>query len=72
MNLEETLISLGYTKEDANWIRNDYSLLRTKEENTAKYPTFNKEWTDPVSAQEFAQELINHTYHNRWKLPKMP
>ena len=36
------------------------------------HPTFNKEWTDPVSAQEFAQELINHTYHNGWKLPKMP
>ncbi len=36
------------------------------------HPTFDKKWTDPVNAQEFAQELIKHTYRNGWKLPDMP
>lgn len=36
------------------------------------HPTFDKTWTDPVNAQEFAAELINHTYRPGWKLPDMP
>ncbi len=36
---------------------------------TDGHPTFTKEWTDPVNAREFAQELIKHTYRNPWKLP---
>jgi hypothetical protein len=36
------------------------------------HPTFNKTWTDPVNANEFAAELINHTYRDGWKLPAMP
>lgn len=36
------------------------------------HPSFNKTWTDPVNAQAFAQELINHTYRDGWKLPAMP
>ena len=35
-------------------------------------PKFNKIWTDPVNAQEFAAELIKHTYKNGFKLPDMP
>lgn len=35
-------------------------------------PKFNKIWTDPINAQEFAAELINHTYRDGWKLPEMP
>ena len=36
------------------------------------HPTFNKEWTDPMSAVEFSQELIKHNYRDGWKLPDMP
>jgi predicted dehydrogenase len=36
------------------------------------HPTFNKEYTEPVSAVEFSQELIKHTYRDGWKLPDMP
>ena len=27
------------------------------------HPTFDKTWTDPVDANQFAEELIKHTYH---------
>ena len=36
------------------------------------HPTFDKTWTDPVNAREFAAELIKHTYRDGWKLPDMP
>lgn len=36
------------------------------------HPSFNKTWTDPVNAQQFANELIKHTYRDGWKLPAMP
>lgn len=36
------------------------------------HPTFNKLWTEPMSANKFAKELINHTYRDGWALPKMP
>jgi hypothetical protein len=36
------------------------------------HPTFDKKWTDEMSAQEFAAELINHTYREGWSLPDMP
>jgi hypothetical protein len=36
------------------------------------HPTFNKKWTDPMSAKAFAGELIKHTYRNGWSLPAMP
>ncbi|MCL1821823.1 MAG: Gfo/Idh/MocA family oxidoreductase [Prolixibacteraceae bacterium] len=36
------------------------------------HPTFDKTWTEPVSAQEFAKELIRHTYRQPWSLPNMP
>jgi hypothetical protein len=36
------------------------------------HPTFKKTWTDPVSAKEFAAELIKHTYRAPWSLPDMP
>ncbi len=35
-------------------------------------PKFNKIWTDPINAQNFANELIKHTYRQGWKLPDMP
>lgn len=36
------------------------------------HPTFNKTYTDPVPASEFAAELIKHTYRKPWSLPEMP
>lgn len=36
------------------------------------HPTFEKTWTDPVPAKEFAAELIKHTYRKPWSLPDMP
>ncbi|MBR8534451.1 Gfo/Idh/MocA family oxidoreductase [Carboxylicivirga sediminis] len=36
------------------------------------HPTFDKEWTEPVNANAFANELIKHTYRNGWTLPDMP
>ncbi len=36
------------------------------------HPTFDKSWTDPVNAREFAAEMIKHTYRDPWKLPEMP
>ncbi|MBL7970068.1 MAG: Gfo/Idh/MocA family oxidoreductase [Prolixibacteraceae bacterium] len=36
------------------------------------HPTFNKTYTDPVPATEFAAELIKHTYRKPWSLPEMP
>ncbi|MGC9341906.1 MAG: Gfo/Idh/MocA family protein [Bacteroidales bacterium] len=36
------------------------------------HPTFNKTWTDPINAKQFAKELVNHSYRDGWKLPDMP
>ncbi len=36
------------------------------------HPTFDKTWTEPVSATEMAAELIKHTYRAPWTLPEMP
>lgn len=36
------------------------------------HPSFNKDWTEPMNAREFARELVNHTYRDGWKLPDMP
>ena len=36
------------------------------------HPTFNKDWTEPVNAREFAKELVNHKYQNGYALPPMP
>lgn len=36
------------------------------------HPSFKKDWTDPVDANEYAQELIKHTYRDGWSLPDMP
>ena len=35
-------------------------------------PKFDKTWTDPVNAQAYAAELINHKYRDGWSLPAMP
>jgi hypothetical protein len=35
-------------------------------------PKFNKIWTDPVNAKQFAEGLIKHNYRAGWKLVDMP
>ena len=38
------------------------------------HPTFNKTYTDPMNAQQFASEMIKHNYRAGWDtlLPAMP
>ncbi len=36
------------------------------------HPTFDRGYTDPVPATQFAAELIKHTYRKPWSLPDMP
>lgn len=36
------------------------------------HPTFNRKYTDPVPAKEFAAELIKHNYRPGYTLPEMP
>jgi hypothetical protein len=35
-------------------------------------PKFNKIWTDPINAKQFAEGLIKHNYRQGWKLVDMP
>ena len=36
------------------------------------HPTFERIYTDPLNANEFAAELIKHKYRDGWSLPDMP
>jgi len=36
------------------------------------HPTFNKDWTEPVDANEYANSLIKKAYREGWVLPEMP
>ena len=36
------------------------------------HPTFARDWTDPISANQYAQELVNKPYRDGWKLVSMP
>ncbi len=36
------------------------------------HPTFNKKETDPMNAQDFANEMIKHTYRDGWTIAEMP
>jgi hypothetical protein len=36
------------------------------------HPTFNKVYTEPMNALEFANGLIKHNYREGWKLVDMP
>ena len=38
------------------------------------HPTFNKTYTDPINAKQFAEEMIKHNYRKGWDtlLPAMP
>ncbi len=36
------------------------------------HPTFNKDWTEPMNAVAYSEELMKHTYRDGWSLPDMP
>jgi hypothetical protein len=36
------------------------------------HPTFNKKWTEPLNAKQFAAEMVKHNYRQGWSLPEMP
>lgn len=36
------------------------------------HPTFNKRYTDPINAKQFANEMIKHNYREGWELTPMP
>ena len=36
------------------------------------HPTFNKTYTEPINALQFANEMIKHNYRAGWTLPNMP
>jgi GFO/IDH/MocA oxidoreductase family protein len=36
------------------------------------HPTFNKTWTDPMNAKQFAAEMVKHNYRKGYILPEMP
>lgn len=48
--------------------------MKTKDGFSIKdgHPTFNHQYTDPINALEFANELIRHTYREGYSLPEMP
>ena len=35
-------------------------------------PRFDRKWTDPMNAKQFAAEMIKHNYRKGWSLPDMP
>ena len=35
-------------------------------------PRFDKKWTEPINAKQFAAEMIKHNYRKGWSLPDMP
>jgi hypothetical protein len=39
---------------------------------TDGHPTFDRKYTDPINAKQFAAEMIRHNYRNGWSLPEMP
>jgi hypothetical protein len=36
------------------------------------HPSFHTQYTDPINARAFANEMIKHTYRDGWRLPDMP
>ena len=35
-------------------------------------PRFDRKWTDPMNAKQFATEMVKHNYRNGWSLPDIP
>ncbi len=64
----------GEAMKFTNISPNDTIRMKTKDGFSIKdgHPTFNHQYTDPINALEFANELIRHTYRNGYSLPEMP
>ncbi|MDR3266622.1 MAG: gfo/Idh/MocA family oxidoreductase, partial [Tannerella sp.] len=60
-----TFTNIGADEKITTILKDDFKVVDG-------HPTFNKPSLPPVSAQEFAAELINHKYRDGWKLPAMP
>jgi hypothetical protein len=72
--LNKELLWDGVKMEFTN-IGDDEKLRIVMEDNftvTDGHPTFNKKWTQPFSAKEFAAEMVKHKYRDGWSLPPMP
>ena len=48
------------------------SVIKDKFNIKDGHPTFDRDYSDPIDANEYAKELINHTYREGWRLPAMP
>ncbi len=72
--LNKTLEWDGQNMQFTNIKDNEEIKICIKDGFTIKdgHPSFNKDWTDPVNAKQFANELIKHNYRQGWKLPDMP
>jgi hypothetical protein len=35
-------------------------------------PKFDKKWTEPMNAKQFAAEMVKHNYRKGFTLPEMP
>jgi hypothetical protein len=64
----------GEKMEFTNVSDNEKVRICIKDAFTIKdgHPTFNKKWTDPMPAKQFAAEMIKHEYRKGWTLPDMP
>ena len=64
----------GEAMKFTNISPNDTIRMKTKDGFSIKdgHPTFNHQYTDPINALEFANELIRHTYRSGYSLPEMP
>jgi hypothetical protein len=73
-NLNKVLDWDGENMKFTNLTAGDEIKIVVEDKFTIKdgHPTFDKTWTDPVPADEFAAELIKHTYRKPWRLPDMP
>ena len=72
--LNRTLEWDGQNMQFTNIKDNEELRICIKDGFTIKdgHPSFNKDWTDPINAKQFAAELIKHNYRQGWKLPDMP
>ncbi len=77
-------VRLQTLNKELEWDGNNMQFTNIKDDETIRIllkddfqivdgdPKFNKIFTDPVNAKEFANELIKHNYREGWKLPDMP
>ena len=73
-NLNKELLWDGKNMKFTNINDNEEIKIITKDnfEIHDGHPTFKKEYTEPMNANKFAQELIKHEYRDGWSLPEMP